>query len=352
MTPRFHFPRPDRAARPTLPAAGLRGGRKLRGMAVALWSLLFSCPMMSAQVAPRLAAAIGPFTIETTRGAVEARLSRCDSNTLWIVREGASGVFEAGLPLSEVKRVVVPTPRLFAAAEQADTAETIQAAHAALDRLIATLRPFRNVPGVPYYDALLQKAQLFDRQGARRDSIRVYEDILKQAPDGPWKQLARWRAGVAYELEGNHQRALDLLDGISLPDDEVLLSSVLFSRGMARAASNRHEEALMDFLYLVVFHPFIQGNELRGLDAAMTSYVELKDWESLLKTIQLIQKGYPGTAEARHAAELFSEHRAQLEQVAPFVGSATSPPPSGATAPTQPESAPSEAATIEDIEVD
>lgn len=349
MIRRYQFRRPNPMHRI---ASGVRRHHGVE-MVAAAWLLMLFPRGTSAQVSPRLAAAIGPFAIETTRGVVEARLSRCDSNTLWIVREGAGGVFEAGLPLTEVKRVEVPTPRLFAVAEQAATADAIRTAHEALDRLIATLRPFRNVPGIPYYDALLKKALLFDRQGAWRDAIRVYEDVLKQSPDGPWKALARWRAGIAYEMAGEHERALEQLDGASLPDEEDLLSSVLFSRGMARMALNRHRDALMDFLYLVVFQPFVQDNERRGLDAAMMCYAELKDWESLLKTIQWLQKEYPGSSEARHAAELYNEHRAHMEQAASFIDEGAAAPTSDSGARSEPAgSAPAEAATIEDIEVD
>jgi tetratricopeptide (TPR) repeat protein len=345
-------PDPRRKPRRVSPRAGAFRVRDGRGLFAAAAVFLAWCAGNApAQLSPRLAAAIGPFPIETSRGVVEARLSRCDSNTLWIVREGASGAYEAGLPLSEVKRVAVPTPRIFTAAEQASTADMIKAAHEAMDRLIAMLRPFRNVPGIPYYEALLRKAQLYDRQGLWRDSIRLYEDLLKPPTDAPWKQMARWRAGVAYELGGEHQRAVELLDGVPLPEDEILLSSVLFSRGMARAALNRHRDALTDFLYLVVFHPFVQDNERRGLDAAMNCYAEIKDWESLLKTAQWMQKEYPGTAEARHAAELLSEYRAQLEQVAPFVGVEMPAKASAAPAAEQPACPPANAATIEDIEV-
>lgn len=308
-----------------------------------------------AQTPARLAGAIGPFSIETTRGIIEARLSRCDSNTLWVVREGAAGAFEAGLPLREVRRVVVPSPRVFTVVEQVSDKDAISATHEALDRLIATLRPFRNVPGIPYYEAILHKARLYDRQGAWRDALRLYEDLLKQPMDAPWKQMARWRAGIAFELSGDHARAAELLENIALPEDEELLSSVIFSRGLARSALNRHRDALMDFLYLVVFHPFIQNNERRGLDAALVCYAELKDWESLLKTIQWILKEYPGTSEARHAGELYAEHRAKMEVAAQFVGGETPAATAGASdKPKAPTGRTSDTTTVdvEDIDVD
>ncbi len=317
--------------------------------------LLLGCASTLAQSSARLAAAIGPFSIETARGTIEARLSRCDSNTLWVVREGAGGAYEAGIPLKEITRVLVPTPRAFVFAEQANTPDALRTAHEALDRLIGSLRPFRLVPGIPYYEALLQKARVYDRQGAWRDSLRLYEEMLKQPGDDSWKQSARRQAGIAYELIGEHQRAADMLEGVALPDDEEMLSSVLFSRGLARAALNRHREALMDFLYLVVFHPFVQNNELRGLDAATTCYVELKDWESLLKTIQWLQKEYPGTPEARRAQELYADHRAEMAEAAQFIGGeappATGPKPSSESEQKSGAGGP-DAATIEDIEVD
>lgn len=329
---------------------GLHGCNKAIRTLMALYMVVASAA--SAQSSARLAGAIGPFSIETTRGVIEARLSRCDSNTLWVVREGAAGAFEAGIPLREIQRVVVPTPRVFQVVEQVSDAETMRATHEALDRLIGTLRPFRQVPGLPYYEALLHKARLYDRQGSWRDSIRLYEDLLKQPGDVPWKHMAQWRAGIAYELSGDHARAAELLENVPLPEDEDWLSSIIFSRGLARAALNRHRDALMDFLYLVVFHPFVQNNELRGLNAAMLSYAALEDWESLLKTIQWIQREYPGTSEARHAEELRAEHRAKMEAAAQFVGGETPAAPDKSSDKVSAESPDEEAATIEDIDVD
>lgn len=328
----------------------------VRGLLVPCRTILLSIALAAAPRSvfsqARLASAIGPFTLETERGTLEARLLRCDTNTLWIAREGASGLYEAGLPLTQVRRVVIPTPRAFLMAQQAATGEQQAMAHEALDRLIATLRPFRFVPGVPYFDALLQKARLYDRQGKWNDAIRIYDELLKQPGDAPWKNSARLYAGISLELAGQHTRALEMLEAAVLPtDDEELLSSALFARGMARTALDRHEEALMDFLYLVVFHPYIQNNEARGLDAALPCYAAIEDWESLLKTIRWLQKDYPDTAEARHAQKIYDEHRAQLEQAAQFVEGA---PPSSSTTSGSASAASTatEEATIEDIEVD
>ena len=323
--------------------------------ALALGLLLTAAPAVRAQT--RSATGLGPFVIQTARGNFNVRLLRRDKDMLWVIKEAdAGGSFEAGIPLAELRLVEVPPPRVFAVVDQATGDTQIRAAHDGLDRLMQSLKPFRGLPGVPYEDAMLNKGKLYARQGLWREAVRSYEDILQQPHDTGQKTPARIRAGIAYELAGEHENALKHLEGATIPeDDEELLSSALFARGAARGATGDCPGALMDYLYLVVFHPYAQNNEARCLEAALPCYAELKDWESFLKTVQWLRREYPASRETARAEELFAEHREHLQYAGQFVDGETEPPPvkAGDEAAPAPASTPEAGeATIDDIEVD
>lgn len=330
-----------------------------RGIALcAMLACLLGPAAAQAQTATAASAGVGPFAIESVRGRVNARLLRRDKETLWVMTESAAGgAYEAGVPLAELKMIEMPVPRVFDLAATAATAEQQKAAHDGLDRLISTLRPFRGLPGVIVDDAILRKGRLYARQGQWRDAVRQYEDVLQQPYESVQKAAARLGAGIAYELSGDHESALKYLEGVEMPEeDEDLISSAVFARASAKVAVGRHDAAIMDYLLLVVFHPFVQNNEARCLEAVLPCYVEIKDWESLYKTVQWLRKEYPAAPETRRAEEIFEEHRKELEAAGQFVDGGAAAP---VTAPAEgDEAAPAEAApaageaTIEDIEVD
>lgn len=335
---------------------GKTGGRVL--VLCAMLACLLGPAAAQAQTATAAPAGVGPFAIESVRGRVNARLLRRDKETLWVMTESAAGgAYEAGVPLAELKMIEMPVPRVFDLAATAATADQQKAAHDGLDRLISTLRPFRGLPGVIVDDAILRKGRLYARQGQWRDAVRQYEDVLQQPYESGQKAAARLGAGIAYELSGDHESALKYLEGVEMPEeDEDLISSAVFARASAKVAVGRHDAAIMDYLLLVVFHPFVQNNEARCLEAVLPCYVEIKDWESLYKTVQWLRKEYPAAPETRRAEEIFEEHRKELEAAGQFVDGGAAAP---AAAPAEGnEAAPAEAApaageaTIEDIEVD
>ena len=296
---------------------------------------------------------VGPFAIESARGRVNARLLRRDKETLWVMAESAAGgAYEAGVPLAELKMIEMPVPRVFDLAATAATADQQKAAHDGLDRLISTLKPFRGLPGVIVDDAVLRKGRLYARQGLWRDAVRQYEDVLQQPYESGQKAAARLGAGIAYELSGDHESALKYLEGVEMPEeDEDLISSAVFARASAKVATGRYDAAIMDYLLLVVFHPFVQNNEARCLEAVLPCYAEIKDWESLYKTVQWLRKEYPAAAETRRAEEIFEEHRKELEAAGQFVDGGAEPAPAAS----KNEAAPAESggeATTEDIEAD
>jgi tetratricopeptide (TPR) repeat protein len=301
---------------------------------------------------------VGPVLLETRDGQFQGRLLRQDKDMLWVSKSAADGsAFEAGIPLADIKTVRMPVPRVFAAADIAANEDQFRTVHEALDRLILTLKPFRGLPGIPVDEAILRKGQLYARQGLWREAIRQYEEILKQTYECEQKTAARLRAGIASELAGDPKAALKYFENVTLPeDDDELLSTALFSRANALAAEGRSEDALLDYLRLVVFYPFVQNNEIRGLEAAVTCYAKIKDWESLHKTVTWLQQEYPGTRETKHAAEVQAECRAEMEAAGTVMDEGAEAAPAeaaeAAEETTTSGAPPAGKATTEDIQTD
>ena len=303
---------------------------------------------------------VGPVLLETKDGQVQGRLLRLDKDMLWVNKATADGgAFEAGIPVADIKTIRMGAPRVFAAADLAGNEDQFRLVHEGLDRLILSLKPFRGLPGIPMDEAILRKGQLYARQGLWREALRQYEDILQQSYECEQKTAARLRAGIACELSGDPGAALKYLESAVLPeDDEELLSTALFSRASALAAAGRHEDALMDYLRLVVFYPFVQNNEIRGLEAAVACYAEIKDWESLYKTVQWLRQEYPSAREMRNVEEILQDHRQQMEEAGTVMDDgaatpgATNAPAAEQGMPATTGSPPAGAATTEDMKAD
>jgi len=297
---------------------------------------------------------IGPALLETKDGQFQGRLLRQDKEMLWVSKAAADGsVFEAGIPLADIKKIRLPTPRVFAAAGVAADEAQIQAVHEALDRLILSLKPFRGLTGIPIDEAILHKGQVFTRQGRWREAIRQFEDILQQPYECEQKAVARLRAGVASELAGDPKAALKYLEGAVLPeDDDELLSTAVFSRATALAAEGRHEDALLDYLRLVVFYPYVQNNELRGLEASVACYAEIEDWESLHKTVQWMQQEFPAARETRHAEEMQEARRLQMEAAGTIMDEEAAAPVEASEPTPAEDSKPAGGTDTEDIKTD
>ena len=105
-------------------------------------------------------------------------------------------------------------------------------------------------------------------------------------------------------------------------EDEELLSSLLFALGNAYFALENYDNALLSYLPLVVFYPYVFDNEPRGLAAALGCYAKLKEWEPLYRSIQEIQKLYPNSPAAKVAEGFLEEYKADLIQAGQFVDAA------------------------------
>ena len=284
-----------------------------------------------ALLAPLAASAqLGPWPIQTKQAAFEASIVKRDKDVLWVERKSADGARspQIGLPVADVVRIGMPRPALFDAVEKirlapAATDAQFAAAHAALDKMILQLRSLRDLPGIPANEAMVAKGRLYDAKGLWRESTRLYEDVVLKAAGTAAATNARMLAGIAYAQGGEYHAAVEYLGGIPLPEeDEEILSKLLFALGDSYFALGNYDNALLSYLPLVVFYPYVHDNEARGLAAALACYAELKEWEPLYRSIQEIQKNSPASPAAKTAAEFLEKYKQELIDAGQFVDAA------------------------------
>ena len=328
------------------------------------FAILHSAILLAALVPPAALAQLGPYPIQTKQAAFEASLVKRDKDILWVERKSSDGTRspQVGIAVSDVLQIQMPRPPLFDAVEKIRTAPAaadaqFAAAHSALDKFILQTKALRDLPGIPADEAILLKGRLFSQKGLWREALRQYEDVVSKSKIPALVANAQILAGIAYSKEGEHQFAVEYLGGIPLPEeDEELLSQLLFALGDSYFALENYDNALLSYLPLVVFYPFVYDNEPRGLAAALGCYAKLKEWEPLYRSIQEIQKNYPGTPAAETAAEFLEEYKEQLGQAGQFVdaakvSSADAPiAPAATAAPAVPAAAAASAAPATDGE--
>ena len=294
-------------------------------------------------------AQLGPYPIQTKQAAFEAKIFKRDKDILWVQRESAEGTTpQVGIAVGDILRIQMPRPALFDGIEKIRTAPAatdaqFAAAHAALDKFILQTKALRDLPGIPADEAILLKGRLYDAKGLWRESTRLYEDILAKSVPSAVSTNAQMLAGIAYAKGGEYNQAIEYLGGIALPEeDEEILSNLLFALGDSYFALENYDNALLSYLPLVVFYPYVYDNESRGLAAALGCYAQLKEWEPLYRSIQEIQKNYPETPAAQTAAEYLEKYKEDLIQAGQFVDAAKV---TSADAPIAPSAAPAAPAT-------
>ena len=299
----------------------------------AVW-LLVGLPLVAS-------AQLGPWPIQTKQAAFEAAIYKREKDILWVERKTADGsrAPQVGIALADIVQIRMPRPALLDQVEKVRLApnapdSAFAQAHTALDKLILQLKPLRDIPGIYANDAMLAKGRLCDAKNLWRESVRIYEDIISKAPGTAVATNAQILAGIAYAKGGEYNFAIEYLGGMPLPEeDEELLSKLLFALGDSFYALENYDNALLSYLPLVVFYPYVYNNEPRGLAAALGCYAKLKEWEPLYRTIQEIKASYPGTPAAKAADDILAEYKTELINAGQFVDAAKITSTDGPVAP-------------------
>lgn len=256
----------------------------------------------------------GPFRLVTPRGEVTVRLLRRDRELIWVDQQLSNGSFvETGLNRNDIVRFEIPRPAVFDAVDRATAAEQIAKVQVALKAISDSLRPYRDLPGMPVDEALLLQGILLERTQRWPAALAAYQELAAAPHRPPLAERAQLRAALCHAKLGQYDRVSALLEERTIPDDDrALLSELYFARAQARAALGRHDAAIMDYLFLVVFDPFLLNNESRCLAAALPSYAALQDWSAMWKTLAVLRAQYPDSEETKKAEEIAKTYEKQL----------------------------------------
>ncbi len=294
---------------------------------LALLALLTATPLYAQAPATPAPRGIGPFTVETARGTLTVRLLRRDRDLVWISQQMSSGqTVDTGLAPKEIHKFNLPRPRLFQAIDNAtpDQAQTLQPQ---LEAFIKQLLPFRDLPGMKVDEAQLLLGRVLEQAGNWKAAAAVYGEIAGQPYQPAEATAARLRQGLCLAKLGQPAEALPLLDPGTLDGDDVeLISDVYLARGDVLQQMARHQEAILAYLHLVVFLPYVRDNEARALAAVLPSYAALGDWESAYKTVQHLKKNHPESDRTKLAATFAEEHAEQMNKEAAFRGDTEAAP--------------------------
>jgi len=258
---------------------------------------------------------VGPYTLNTKRGEITVRLLRREGDMIWLDRQVQSGEWlETGVPRSDVVEFKAPRPPEFIAADKARTPEEISTVIDQLRKLISRLRTFRDLPGIPVDEAIMITARLNEQRGFWRDALPHYEELLGQSYEIPDRQRVRYLAGLClWKMQDKPKALTYLLDNPVPEDDMSLLSSVLLARADCLAATGRHREAADCYLSLIVFYPYEQSNEVQALSRIIPSYIELGEWDAVMKTFDALQGAYPEAPETAETGKLLARHAEKVE---------------------------------------
>lgn len=281
-----------------------------------LWVVLWTLPGFIL-AAPK---GVGPFTVVTPQGKASIRLIRRDGNMVWIQRRTASGTLvEAGMPVKDIVRFEISRPGFFSAAEKARKPNVLQQAARALQSMSSKLKPYRDMPGMLVDEAVYLEGIIHERTEDWRRALACFNEIVEQPYETDITPLAQLHAGLCMVELGQADKALELLDTTLLNDDNVaLVSRVYFARGKSLEARGKYEQAIMHYLYPVVFFPYVDRNEVRGLAGAMSCYLAMKDWDAAYKTYRVLQREYPEAEETAQVEIMMEAHRDKIDREKQF----------------------------------
>lgn len=283
--------------------------------------VLLIVPLLaSAQVQTR-ERGIGPFTLQTRNGPSTVRLLRLDRDMLWADQRTSDGRYiEIGIPRAQIVTFEIPRLPVIERARQAITTQQVAEVEAPLKAVVDQLRPYRDLPGMPVYDAMLIQARMLMLQKRDAEALTLLNDLNNNAKDPAIKDESKLRTGLILARQGDNERALNILENMPFPDEDPdLLDDLYAARAKALAAVGRHKEALMDFYFPVVFMPHIQRAEPRSLLAALPSLAAIPDWASVARAMSVLRTEYANEPETAKAEEWAQQYKQQLGEEQAYV---------------------------------
>ena len=285
------------------------------GLMVLFWTLGFGLDAGAAQK-KWSRRGVGPYTMEAAHGTFEVKLLRIEKELLWVLQRSKSGdEIETGIDLARIKNIEVPRPTLFDSAEYAEKLASIERLQGALRVFIKNHEPFRSLPGMITDEAYYWRARLFMKEQKWKQAARTFENVLDKKYLGKEQLVdAYLRTGLCFAKMNEPKKALKYLQLDHMPDDDLeFVSEAYFARGQALESVEKYKHALIHYLNLVVFYPFVNDNEVKAMEKTLPCYVALEHWQPAKETYEAMKRLYPEAPETVRATEYLREFQDKLK---------------------------------------
>jgi hypothetical protein len=221
-----------------------------------------------APAAPAARAQLGPYPIQTKQAAFEASIVKRDKDILWVERKSADGSRspQVGLAVADIVQIGMPRPALFDAVEKSapPPPPPTRSSPPPTPRSTSSSsrpRPCATSPASPPTKPWSSRAASTTRRASganppastRTSSPRPPLHRRHQRPD---PRRHRLRQGRRPPFRRRIPRRHPLPE-----EDEEILSALLFALGDAYFALGNYDNALLSYLPLVVFYPYVYDNE-------------------------------------------------------------------------------------------
>ena len=213
---------------------------------------------------------------------------------------------ELGYPVHQIARVEFPAPPQLRAATDAIARGKCAEAIAALDPILRSYDPYRDVPGSWWPEAALRKTQALLGTGREKEGEALAEQIRQAVPDTDFAPAAQVQIAICMARRGEYAKALEIADPILKESrDDKALAPACVVKGECLLADKAWEDAILAFARVPVFYPLEKGLLPQVLLGRARAHFGLDDFAAARAALNELTATYPDTSEAKKApAEL------------------------------------------------
>ncbi len=213
---------------------------------------------------------------------------------------------EFGYPVRQIARVEFPAPPQLRAATDSIARGKCAEAIAALDPVVKSYEPYRDVPGSWWPEAAWRKTQALLGTGREKEAEALAEQIRQAVPDSEFAPAAQVQIAICMARRGEYAKALEIADPILKEShDDRALAPACVVKGECLLADKAWEDAILAFARVPVFYPMEKGLFPQVLLGRARAHFGLDDFAAARAALNELTATFPDTAEAKKApAEL------------------------------------------------
>lgn len=233
-----------------------------------------------------------------------AKMRRSGDSILVPVETGA-GSGALGYPLASIVKAEFPEPPELAAAKELIAQGKVDEALAQLDPALEFFSPIAGVPGSWWPRIALLQAQALEKTGKEKESAALLEQVARISKDPAAADIARLRLTRPLIAQGKYAEAQAICDAAlaKVPLDRAIAAEAWLRLGDAHLAQRQFEPALDAYLHIPALYARQAAALPPSLLGSARAYLGMRDKRRAADAFTEITHDFPGTAEAKTAAE-------------------------------------------------